>query len=287
VSYLCPRCKARNLTKGQAAQSGKVRWECRTQVNGERFHCYSTTDPTAPYRDQSGNTKAPAKKFKRKLGGVRRLLITSAQNATPVHKPFMKALETAANHLNAEIVVIPLRYKNPTSKWSSSQENAEVWDDAVTPYLCSERKALNKNLTLLGDIKVQPTATQPLTGFDAITHGESGILGHTKLQLRSIPTPQAKMPKLLTTTGACTVRNYTDSKAGKLGEFHHTLGACLVELDGAKFHMRQINGDKDTGTFQDLNSTYSPEWIENAEVEALATPTSAALTRRWSEPRRK
>ena len=59
--------------------------------------------------------------------------------------------------------------------------------------------------------------------------------------------------KILLSTGACTVKNYTDSKSGKKGEFHHMLGFIIVELDGEDFHIRQVNAD-DNGNFYDLFS---------------------------------
>ena len=46
------------------------------------------------------------------------------------------------------------------------------------------------------------------------------------------------------TTGACTVKNYTDSKSGKKGEFHHTLGFVIVEIkDDETFFIRQVHGN--------------------------------------------
>lgn len=266
--HRCPRCKTRFLSKDTKTPAGKQRWVCRHWDGaGGRIHCYSTTDPTKAARNQRGDPLAAPKQFRRKLTG-QRFLVTAAQNATPVHAGFMKALEACAKHLEAELIVIPLRYKNPTSRWTASQENQESWAPEVVKYLCNERKKLNKNLVLLGDIKVQPTAAEPLMGFDAITHGESGILGHTKLQLRTIPTPQGKLPKLLTTTGACTVANYTDSRAGALGAFHHTLGAVIVEIDGPIFHMRQINGSKTDGSFYDLDKIYGADWVKGGIADA-------------------
>jgi len=249
------------------AASGKQRYICRG--GSWKTYCYSTTDPTAKAeRDQGGRHKAPRKSlvFKRTLGG-KRFIVTAAQNATPVHPGFMRSLLVACEHLNAELIVIPIRYKNPTSKWTDSQANAEVWAPELAPYLYNARKALCKNLILLGDIKTQPTASSPLAGFEAITHGESGILGHTKLQLRAIPTPQHRFPKILTTTGAVTVPNYTDSKIGKIGSFHHTLGAALVEIDGSEFHLRQINATKD-GSFYDLDSLYTPDGVTGGHAIA-------------------
>jgi len=53
--------------------------------------------------------------MRRAIPKSKRYLITGAQNATPVHKGFWSALCVAAKALDAEIIVIPLRYRNPTS----------------------------------------------------------------------------------------------------------------------------------------------------------------------------
>lgn len=262
----CPKC-GNKLTRDGRTPGGRQRWRCRGGGGGRQF-CYTTTTPGSKAQiKQDGSVvrrgKAPV--FTRTLGkATERFIVTAAQNATPVHKGFMAALEQACKALNAELMVIPLRYKNPTSRWTESQANAEVWADEVQPYLWNTRKALGRNIVVLGDVKTQPTAVSPLTGFEAITHGESAILGHTKLQLRVIPTPQSKLPKILTTTGACTKPNYTDSRAGKLGEFHHCLGAALVETRGKKFHLRQLNADKSDGSFIDLDRRYTADGIEDA-----------------------
>lgn len=195
-------------------------------------------------------------RFFRPLGG-KRFLITAAQNATPVHAEFWKTLQVAARHLDAELVVIPLRYKNPTSTFSKANVDQQWWATETRPYLFNVRKKLCDNLVIAGDVKTQPTASSPLTGFESLTGKESCILGHTKMQFRTVPVPTGRFPKILTTTGACTVPNYTDTKAGKLGAFHHFLGALLVEVQGKKFHLRQLNADKRDGSFIDLNTLYT------------------------------
>lgn len=253
----CPKCGTL-LARSGFTPANKQRWVCRAGCG------YTTTDPSAPARSQGGEkTKVQNKplKFKRKLGGVKRFVITAAQNGTPVHMPFLAALERYCGFNDAELIVIPIRYKNPTSTWTASQVNEQVWDPLVKPYLYNQRKKLCPSLVLLADIKTRPTAEKPLSSFESITHGESGILGHTKLQLTTIPTPQGRYPKVLTTTGAITVANYTDSKAGKKGEFHHTLGAVAVDVVGKKFFMRQINADKKTGDFIDLEYLYRAEGL--------------------------
>lgn len=225
-------------------------------VHGRRSTCRHCRD---------GRALAPAAelRFTRTLAG-RRFIITSAQNATPVHAPFWAALQVAARHLRAELVVIPLRYRNPTSQWTEAQDTDEWWAPEVVPHLFNDRARLAPHLVLAADVKTQPTASSPLTGFESLTGSESCILGHTKMQLRSVPVPSGRMPKLLSTTGACTSANYTDTKAGKIGEFHHFLGAVLVELDGQRFHLRQLNADKVDGSFVDLDKHFSPRGVRRA-----------------------
>jgi hypothetical protein len=255
----CPKC-GRVMMRGVDTR-GKKRWRC---IVG-KVYCYSTVGDPSAAKKQDGSTvkKGPPPKFKRKLDS-KIFVVTAAQNATPLHEGFWNSLLQYCEFRGAELMVIPIRYKNPTSRWTESQANEEWWLDRPAvdemgihypgpnhKYLWNVRKALNKNISVLGDIKVQPTAVSPLTGFEGLTHGESAILGHTKLQLKVIATPQGKYPKILTTTGACTVKNYTDTRAGKLGDFHHTLGAAVVEVDGPRFHLRQINATKD-GSFYDI-----------------------------------
>jgi hypothetical protein len=152
-------------------------------------------------------------------------------------------------------VVQPYLYHNPTSRYSKAEEDSIWWEPALEPYLVDKRIKINKNLELLADIRIQPTAQRPTSDLTTISGSSSAIIGHPKLELRSIPTPQRKRAKVLTTTGTCTKKNYIQSKAGKKAEFHHTFGACIVEVVGDRFHFRQINAVQD-GSFIDLKWEY-------------------------------
>lgn len=186
-------------------------------------------------------------------------VITAAQNATPVHAPFFSTLLKYIEIRNAELMVIPYRYKNPTSLWTENSKEQEHWFPALEPYLVKSKVQLCKGLQIIGQIKMQPTAVAPLSGFDAFTGSDSAIFGHPKIQMKTIPTPSKRMPKILTTTGACTIKdNYSDSKAGHKGMFHHNISALIVEVDDDKFHMRLIHGE-DNGSFYDLEYYYTPE----------------------------
>jgi len=192
-----------------------------------------------------------------------RYVITTAQNATNPHTGFLDALKVYCDANGAQLIVIPSRYRNPTS---DKETPDDWWAASLTPYLCGERRELCPGVMLMGDIKTQPTAVNPLSGLHTITGGKCGIFGHTRVALEAVPTPGQMLPKLLTTTGAVTRPNYSDSKAGKKGEFHHVLGAVVLEC-GDPFHIRHINAQSD-GSFIDLDKVYSKSGIREAKRPA-------------------
>jgi DNA-binding CsgD family transcriptional regulator len=194
---------------------------------------------------------------------VSRYVVTWAQNATPVHENFLQSLLMYCQANNAQLIVIPGRYRNPTSVWSQNNKEDEYWCEEVAPYLMDRRIELCKDLLIMGDIKIQPTAVAPLSGLKTITGRASGVFGHPKIALETVATPQNDLPKILTTCGAVTVENYTDSKAGKKGEFHHSLGATVIEIQDGIFHLREVSACDD-GSFIDLGTEYFPDSIGSA-----------------------
>tara|TARA_R110002126_G_scaffold50551_4_gene139227 strand:- start:8108 stop:9679 length:1572 start_codon:yes stop_codon:yes gene_type:complete len=176
-------------------------------------------------------------------------LFSWAQNATPIHKNFMKNLKAYAKDLDAGLHIIAGRYSNPTSVFADKDQ--DWWSPQVVPYLDAARHNIHPLLQVLSDIKIPPTAATPLTGLNSVTGLESCIVGHPRQQVKSLPILDGYPSKLLLSTGAVTVPNYTDSKSGKKGEFHHSIGFTIVELDGDIFHIRQVSAD-DKGNFYDL-----------------------------------
>lgn len=178
-------------------------------------------------------------------------IVTWAQNNTPIHNKLFQNIKAYAEFLNAEIHVIAGRYKNPTSVFTD--KNEEFWADAVVPYLDANRHDLHKYLSIMSDIKIQPTATNPMSGLHGVSGVNSCVFGAPKVQFEMIPVLEGNKPKAMFTTGAVTKMNYTDSKAGKKGEFHHTYGFVVIELkDKETFYIRQVTADDKTGTFTDL-----------------------------------
>lgn len=184
-----------------------------------------------------------------------KFIVTWCQSETKINDEFLTNIEAYANHIGADISVIAGRYKNPTSldanKRTKDKEERLAWDKRVVPYLDANRHKIHKHLCILSDLKIQPTASTPLSGINGLTGLESCIVGHPRVHLKSLPVLDGYPNKLLLTTGAVSVENYTDTKVGKKGEFHHTLGFVVVELDGDDFHVRQVTADDD-GSFYDL-----------------------------------
>ena len=145
-----------------------------------RLRPTSADEATAATRVEDGFAKA--------VPQVSRYIVTWAQNATPVNGAFLRALETYAAYWDAHIIVVPGRYRNPTSVFEYEDEEGDLhWDTRVLPYMMDGRVLLARGLTVHGDIKIQPTAKRPLSGFEV--YGKtSSIFGHPKIQLRCVPT---------------------------------------------------------------------------------------------------
>jgi hypothetical protein len=185
----------------------------------------------------------------------KRFIITWAQNNTPIHERFFTNMKTYAKKIDADIHVIAGRYRNPTSVFVDAKH--DHWHKAVKPYLDANRHDIHKYVSIMSDIKIQPTAVNPMNGLQGVSGINSCVFGAPKMQMEMIPVLEGNKPKMMLTSGACTVNNYTDSKAGKKGEFHHNLGFVIVEIkDDETFFVRQVTATDD-GNFNDLNYNVS------------------------------
>lgn len=203
---------------------------------------------------------------KRKLDKAKYYIVTWAQSNTSVNQPLWKNILAYAAYLGASIHVVLGRYKNPTMLNDGSAE--EHWDPRILPFADANRHNIHKNLVLLSDIKIQPTASTPLTGMESMSGLNSAIFGHPKMQLDTIPALEGYESKLLMTTGAVTQKNYSDSKAGKKGEFHHVYGFVIVEIkDKDVFIPRQVTA-LSNGSFSDL--IYSVSDGKVSKIKSIA-----------------
>jgi hypothetical protein len=246
--YLCPKCGAEDMHRaGKTTNQGAVKqnyrcWACKSR----------TTKPRKPDAEVEMRTSVPKSK---------RYIVTAAQNATPLNDNVWNSLKQCAKHYDAELIVIPGRYKNPTSVWAD--ESHDWWDAKVMPYLVKGTINLGNMLVILGNVKIQWWAMNPLTSLESLTKDKSGIVGHSRLALKSIATPNHKHPKIMYTTGAITQPNFTDSKQGKIAEFNHSYGGLIVEIAEDRFHVRQLVCMAN-GSFCDLDKEFTPDGVRDA-----------------------
>ena len=205
--------------------------------------------------------------------GIKRFILTSAQDATIVHEEFLSNLEAYNAYLNAgenscEIFIAGFTYNK---KLFESHDKRYGWfDERVRPYMVYERVNLGDDIVFCGEMNTLPTATTPLSGMESYTKGRWGIFPHAKVQLVSIATQKHTRAKQIMTTGACTKENYVQKKAGLKAQFHHIIGAVLVEIcEDGTFFCRHLIADH-TGGFQDLDRVVQDNTVTTGHrIEAL------------------
>lgn len=183
---------------------------------------------------------------------VKRFILSSAQDSTHVHVPFVKNLEAYAKHLDAEIVIAGFTYNK--ALFEDHAKTAWSYATEIAGYITNRRYDLGNNVVFCGEMNILPTAVSPLSGLETYTRDKWGIFPHAKVQLKSIPTLKKSLTKMIMTTGTVTKPNYVMKKDGIKAHFHHVYGAVIVELrsDGA-FFCRHLLGDKTDGSFYDLD----------------------------------
>lgn len=232
----------------------------------------------------SGNKlTAPESTYKHKKSN-KTFIVTCAQNNTKIHEQFFYNLLAYAGEINATVLVLQQLYSNPTGYTKVGSDIQKFWwDERIRSDLwLTASLPLNKNLVIRGDVRIQATAPNPLTGLDNITGSVGAVFGHSQVEVRYTPSAHNDYPKLLATTGSCCVKgNYSNTSRGARADFHHTLGAQIIEIEGDYFHNRQINATSD-GAFYDLHYYVKDQKItDDNAIEAL---TAGDLHVEYSDP---
>lgn len=222
-------------------------------------------------------------KRRKALKKAKKFVITAALNNSAIDGKLWEALKTYAAEHKAEILVLPVRYKNPTSRVDGKIIDADAWwPSEVKPYMVDDLIVLHEKFWVMGHVRVQATAIAPLSSFGALSKRASAVFGHGQLAMQMVPVPQSKQPKVLYTTGSVSQPNYSDTRAGILGDFHHGKGGIVVELDGPRFHVRALVADDDGG-FYDVDRYYTAKKSEpSTGALALVTGDEHAI---WADPK--
>lgn len=212
--------------------------------------------------DSIGGSVKPRRTYRARPGAAT-YLITCAQNNTRVHAELWRNLTAYAKAIGAKVMVSQITYNKSAyldrdmvkpGTATGSDYDALWYDPAITPFICNDRVALTRALVFCGEVNIIPTAERPLSGFENYTGRSSGIFPHPRFAMQSIAAPLKHPAKFNYTTGAVTLRNYLQRKAGMKAEALHGYGALIVEIDEAgRFWVRQIHATDD-GSFQDLDA---------------------------------
>lgn len=189
---------------------------------------------------------------------VRYFIFSSAQDGSLIHDDFLRNLEAYAAWLgNCKIMIAGFTYSKKLFEDHDKSSDGVFFHERVMPYLVSTQIAIGDGLAFCGEMNTLPTAAMPLSGFETYTRDRWGIFPHAKIQLQSVATAKFARTKQLMTTGAVTMPNYVQKKAGIKASFHHQIGAVLVELlPNGTFYCRHLQADglgEDEGGFYDLD----------------------------------
>lgn len=191
--------------------------------------------------------------------------VTSAVSNCYANPKFLKAIKHWQREHDAKIIVNGVRYKNPTRL---GEEIADEWyDPTLAPYMLNQEIRPHPLLSIL-PTKIQATTANPLPPrLAALTQNRHAIFGHPQLAMRTVPTLNGEA-KVMWSTGAITEPHYSDTLAGTMGEFHHSLAGVIVQVRGDELTMREVTWDGEA--FIDLDRHYS-------ETGSRAAPPALAL----------
>lgn len=203
-----------------------------------------------------------------KKGKIKRYIFTCAQNNTDVNENMWENILAFANYYDAEIHVSRFSYLkrglgvrgdkagfsgNKIDNGTGSTKDDIYWDSKLLPYISDEHRQIAPGLVWCGEMNTLPTAVRPLSGLDSYTGRSSGIFPHVKLAMNSVASGKNEPTKFNYTTGAVTLRNYIQRKAGLKAEFHHCYAALIVEVtSNGSWFVRQLNADSQ-GTIYDVD----------------------------------
>jgi hypothetical protein len=212
--------------------------------------------------------------------GVKRYIITSAQNNTFIHPEFWNNVTALAKQYSAQILVGTYSYnqnnygklavKKGTKK---SFENTLWFDPLLKDYIEAgdQKIELAPGLTWIGTMNILPTEDNPISGLETYGGSSSVIFPHAKVEMRSIATPPDMPVKMIYTTGTVTQMNYLQKKLGIKAEHHHRYSCLVVEVNAkGDWWVRQVSARKNGKVIQDLNVL-----IEDGEVKSTEASVAA------------
>ena len=191
------------------------------------------------------------------------LLVTAAQNKTAVNEEVFDGIKKYCEYINTvlnfkcEIIVIPTKYRNPTSIVETKKMSDDWWSNVVDDYLYYNELHFN-DVVINSFERISPTAKRPLSGLEPRVEKNHYIIGHPRMHFKALPRFKGYPLRCLLTTGYVTFKNYSLSKAGGIAKVHHGYGFVVVEKknDTECYVPRLVKVNSD-GTFTDIIYHYN------------------------------
>lgn len=194
------------------------------------------------------------------------VLVSTAQDKTPIHKQQLKEMIAYKNFIEnsldkkAEIVIIPLIYRNPTTIQEHPSES--WWDDEIIPYLYYGKIQFHDTV-IWADNRITPTVQNPLEGREGFASKNHLILGHPRIHFKILSRLADKPMRAMCSTGSISYKNYSKSNAGDKSFLHHSEGFVVIEKkkEGECYIPRNVKVKSD-GSFCDLLYSVKDEKVE-------------------------
>lgn len=235
----------------------------KTLSNGNKVQIFKCNSCYRTFTEDVSTTEKSRFIPNRVLTGDR-YVITSARNNVPVNDSFFMALENYCMINGARLLVIPTFYQK-----NLYTEDTLIWE-VDEEYLLHENVSLNNKVNVLAKMNLLATADNPLGGLDSLAKGNSLIVGHSQVQMRSLPVQRDSSSVIMHTTGSVTYSEYNNTKAGEKASFNHSMAALVVEFDeDGDYFIRILNCDDNDG-FYDIDGYYTEDnFVPLDYVDAL------------------
>ena len=225
------------------------------------------------FASNSITSHAPSTLNIKEIRSKGKYIITSCTSNSKIDEDFLDCLEKLAKDNDAQIIVIPSKYKNPDKPHNKDY----TWPERVKQYTLNKKLKLSSKL-LIANTQISPTSVHPLRGKKANAGTRSAVYGHPQISLKTIPTPSNELSKMILTTGTLSKRDYSWSDIGEKADFYHCFGAVYIHMDGSNFHPLHINWNEKKKSFYFLNKEYSKDrTIKSNNVPALIQGDSHAV----------
>jgi len=244
MSIACPVCQSSSIIrKGKVLQSGEI---------VQRYKCKICPSPINNFYIAINDDIIINEPAIESTNKNRTWVVTTAVNDVPVNEKFLNTLKTYCEYNNAELLIGAIKYNQGLN------EDGYSWDESVIPYLVNTNITLTNGLKYLAGVPISPAIGNPLSGFESFSKGDSIILSHPQLMMKTVAVSHVDHAAILTTTGCVTEPVYTITKQGSKAKFNHSYSALVIEEDSEidSFHIRILNSDE-SGIFYDIDKIYT------------------------------